>query len=228
MIRRIWGSRHFANVVALMALVAALGGNAIGAPKFIGNDSTDDIASKKQLNALLAGMLDSFKQDGGLIKSEMIDDATLTSKDLKPKTINGGDIKNQAINGALVKPNTITNAAINEQAITGIEKCTGGLLGPFGDVCTTPLRTAGTWDQAELDCFGDGLRLPTITEGLQALSSFTAEQEIWTDEVYGEDGDFRVAMRRQAAVDGGGIVLEHHVHTDSVQYRCVIKSSSST
>jgi hypothetical protein len=91
----------------------------------------------------------------------------------------------------------------------------------------TDLQPAAGWDAAELNRDAMGLRLPTITEGLRALSTFGAAQAIWTDEVYGAENtaNGRVAMRR---VLNDGIVLDGHAPTDSVLYRCVIKSSSST
>ncbi len=338
MIRRAWGSRHFANVVALMALFAVLGGQAVGQGG-VGNneDKQHQRALAKQAEALQKALLEGFKKKGGQLTSEMIKNKTLDSKDVKtdtltsknikketlvaddikkqtlngdlmaPQTLNGNhlkpetlgeeqigpqaitgpkikhesigeeQIKPQSISGPLIKPeaiggsqiapqaitatqikpetigapqiapqaitatqikpatideplikpNTITSTVINEQEVRGIEKCSGGLLGPFGDVCTTPLQTAGNWSAAELACDGMGMRLPTITEGLRALSSFSEVQSIWTDEIWGAGDQFGV-MRRQAAVDGGGILLEGHAHNDSIQFRCVLKSSSNT
>lgn len=281
MVRRAWESRSFSKVVSLLALFVALGGQAFGGTTLHLNGEDHppikEIATQKQLDALLAAMLDSFKQNGGVLTSDMIDDGTLKSKDIKPNTINSSDIKPNSLNagdihhnsltGSLIqqhsltgqllkpdsltgdllkdktlgsnllkdqtiteskiKPNTITSAAIDEQKVTGVEKCTGDLHGPFGDVCVTDLQPAATWDEAELACDAMGLRLPTITEGLRALSTFGAAQAIWTDEVYGAENTAsgRVAMRR---IEGDGITLDGHTNSDSVQYRCVIKSSSST
>jgi hypothetical protein len=269
MIRRAWESKNFSKVVALLALFVALGGQAFGGSTLHVGDFPEakKIATQKQLDALYQAMLESMKQDGGQLTSDMIKDSTLKSEDIKkngiksddikPNTITNKDIKNNTLVADLfknhtltgeqfkdksltaqqlqdktipeskIKPGTITSTALNEAKVTGVEKCTGGLLGPFGDVCTTPLKTAATWDDAEIGCDALGLRLPTITEGLRALSTFGAAQSIWTDEVYGAENtaDGRVAMRR---VQGDGIVLDPHVPGDLVQYRCVIKSSSST
>jgi hypothetical protein len=229
--RRVWESRSFANVVALMALFVALGGTAVGQE---GSSVRD--AQAPAFNAIVK----QLQERNGWVTSGMIRTNAVRAPDIRKNSVTGPDIRNgtvrapdirrETITEELIQKDTITSETIKEDELRGVEKCSNDLLGPFGDVCATAAQPATDWSQAELACDHMGMRLPTITEGLRVLSSSPELQAIWTDEVWGSDGDnpgrFGALRRTSPAPDE--IYLEGHAHSDSIAFRCVIKSSSST
>lgn len=127
-----------------------------------------------------------------------------------------------------IKLNSLTNKVIDQGTLKSIEKCSPPLHGPVGDLCFTDPHPAANWDNAQIGCSNENMRLPTITEG--ALIGFRGGlapgEEFWTDELFGDGALGAITVETIA----GGATLPAYADATAVSkgYRCVIKAQSGT
>jgi hypothetical protein len=88
------------------------------------------------------------------------------------KKLSGKAIKNSSIPAKKLKPNVLKN----------LDKCPAAASEKVHGICYGPQQAASNWDAANLSCAAQGLRLPSIGEGL-LIANKTAAPNIWTDEV---------------------------------------------
>jgi hypothetical protein len=257
MIRRAWKSRHFANVVALMALFVALGGT--GLAQSGGALSIDEIrhAFTREQYKITGAMIRE-----GTITSRHIRSNTVTGKDIKTGSVEGKDIKSgtvdsidirpkavtyskianksvgtaqlvdHAIGDTQVAPNALTTRSINEPTLTLPRRCSNGKIGPIGDICATvSVVSAGTWAAAQSACVASGMRLPSIAELLRTLDAAPIPGvELWTDQPNGAVGSGDHITVKRTPIPPNPPLTDYLARTsaDNIAFRCVVTASSDT
>jgi hypothetical protein len=96
--------------------------------------------------------------------------------------LGGAAYAGSKINGKTIKNNSIPAKKLKKSVLKNLDKCPGNAPDKVHGICYGPLGAATDWDSANLSCAGQGLRLPSIGEGLLIANKTTAPN-IWTDEV---------------------------------------------
>ena len=87
------------------------------------------------------------------------------------------------ISGKSIKNNSIPAKKLKGNVLKNLDKCPAAAPSKVHGICYGSEQAAGNWDAANLSCAGQGLRLPSIGEGLLIANKVAAATQIWTDEV---------------------------------------------
>jgi hypothetical protein len=152
----------YANVVATLALVLAIGGGTVYAALQLGKN---DVKSKNiakgavKTSDLHANAVTSPKLKDGTIAGDDIQDATITGQKLQDGTIAGQKLQDATIAGQKLQDGTITGQKLQDATITADDiaagvipeldadvtgSATGGPQGGINANTTTPLTLSGT------------------------------------------------------------------------------------
>lgn len=105
----------------------------------------------------------------------------VNSSEVSNNSLKSVDLKNKkAVKGVDVVNDSLTGADVKESSLSGVDKCPSNASNRVADVCYSDSKTID-WDAAERDCAVNGLRLPSIAEGLLIVGA--ANGSTWTDEV---------------------------------------------
>jgi uncharacterized protein YjbI with pentapeptide repeats len=110
-----------AFVLAIVALMVALGGSAVAAGRVPNSDKSKHIANGQVK-----------KQDLGAnsVRGEKVLDGSITGLDLQDASVGGADVQDGSLEGADVKDGSLTGADVQDDSLTGadIQEGTLGLM----------------------------------------------------------------------------------------------------
>jgi hypothetical protein len=190
-------------VIAVIALLAALGGTVYAANKIKG--------SQIAKNSIPGNRLKSKSISGSRLKPD-----TLTGKQIKEKSLK------QVPDAAHADNATHATSADNATTVNGHAAACGTGTIPFAGACwETAARTATTWAPAAAVCTSAGGSLPDAAD-LQSFAQNSGVTLANTDE-WASDIDHVAALNTftVATVSKTGSI-NNDASTDTKQYRCVI------
>jgi hypothetical protein len=128
------------------------------------------------------------------------------------------------ISGKSIKNGTISKKKLKANVLKGLDTCPANAPTNLGGICYGSAQAATNWDSAaQQGCRPQGLRLPTIGEGLLIMTAIGggASNETWTDEVTDLSAPGRAFIK--APGDPSGQIFSAAPGT-SHSYRCVATS----
>jgi hypothetical protein len=157
---------------------------------------------------------------------------SVDSGDIKKNAVHKSDIKKNSVNSPKVINDSLTGTDINETSLTGVLRCPAG-LSRVGDLCYSNERAGTAQPNAYLDCWDEGLRLPTHGElgfiaSVEALPNLSAGG-LWSDIAYLDSGGpgFRAntVFEDPSVQNGQPTVLAQTIGASNA-YRCVTEATA--
>lgn len=132
------------------------------------------------------------------------------------------------ISGKSIKNSTISKKKLKANVLKGLDTCPSAAPTNLGGICYGAAQAATSWDSAaQQGCRPQGLRLPTIGEGLLVMTAVGGgpTNETWTDEVTDISTSQRAFIK--APGDPSGQIFTAPPGT-SHSYRCVAYATNPT